>query len=250
MSNKTSEQFSAADADVVFISTDGVEFEIHRKYLETMAGAFPPAEFPTSKEPVPLSEPAVVLEMLFQFVYPGRHPDVETIESLELFAELAEAAEKYDVYPAISVCKLRMRAIIHQKPILVLSYATRHGYMSLADQAAQLTLAEDQADVVALLPHTAAVPYLKYIAAWERVRGLACSDILSLASTKKPCIPVLKVLARIGGRLESIAKLDTVFDACWAEQICSVCSFACSHCRSEVEGAVAKIPKFSMVLNT
>jgi hypothetical protein len=88
-----------------------VLFNIHRKNLETAAGAFPPPEFTTNKEIVPLTESSHVLELLFQFVYPQQHPDVNEIKPFENFASLAEAAEKYQVYPAINVCKMRMRSV-------------------------------------------------------------------------------------------------------------------------------------------
>jgi hypothetical protein len=97
---------------VTFSSSDGVLFKIHRKYLEVNAGAFPPAEFATNDETVMLTESSAILELLFQFVYPKQHPDVDDIEPFELFAGVAEAAEKYEIYPAMSTCKLRMRLVV------------------------------------------------------------------------------------------------------------------------------------------
>ena len=112
-------QVNAPDADIVFISSDmrrPVRFHIHSKYLEASTGAFPPvldqsaarrSGLVTSNEPVPLSETAKVLEILFGFIYPRRHSDLEDIP-FELLAKVAEAAEKYEVYPAATICKLRM----------------------------------------------------------------------------------------------------------------------------------------------
>lgn len=95
------------DADVVFQSCDGVRFHIHRKNLETATGGFPPPEFETCGETVHLTESARTLELLFQFIYPRRHPSLEC-EVIEVIAPLAEAAEKYEVFPAMNICHVRM----------------------------------------------------------------------------------------------------------------------------------------------
>jgi hypothetical protein len=104
-------QVSAIDADVIFSSSDGVLFNIHRKNLEIVSGAFPPAEFSTDKEIVPLTESSAILELLFQFVYPRQLPDIHKVQPFTSLMELAEAAEKYEVYPAINACKIRMRLV-------------------------------------------------------------------------------------------------------------------------------------------
>ncbi|KAG6807154.1 hypothetical protein H0H92_008600, partial [Tricholoma furcatifolium] len=88
----TSESFCAQDADVIFQSSDNVQFHIHRKNLETQTGAFPSSEFKTNGEIVPLTEDSSTLERLFQYVYPQRHPDIESFEFGDLY-KLAEAAE-------------------------------------------------------------------------------------------------------------------------------------------------------------
>lgn len=85
-------------------------FYIHPKYLEAATSGFPPAEFQTLDEIVPLAENAATLEHLFQFVYPDRHPDLEDLEFGDL-ATLAEAAEKYQVYAAMNTCKGRMKYV-------------------------------------------------------------------------------------------------------------------------------------------
>ena len=50
----------------------------------------------------------MTLELLFQFCYPNHRPDVEELEFDDL-ALLAEAAEKYQVIPAMNICKIIMR---------------------------------------------------------------------------------------------------------------------------------------------
>ncbi|THU99747.1 hypothetical protein K435DRAFT_719481, partial [Dendrothele bispora CBS 962.96] len=78
--------------DVIFCSSDNVLFYIHKKNLEFSTGGFPMADF-TSKI-VPLTETASILEFLFQFVYPQRHPSLDDMNWVT-FSGLAEAAEKY-----------------------------------------------------------------------------------------------------------------------------------------------------------
>lgn len=101
----------AADADIVFKASDGVLFRIHRKNLETSTGGFSPEGLTIAdKELVELTEAADVLELLFQFIYPRRQPDLLNIEFV-LLAEIAEAAEKYEVYAAMNTCHSRMRYV-------------------------------------------------------------------------------------------------------------------------------------------
>ena len=98
----------AGDADVIVQSCDGVQFHLHRKYLHFNSEGFPPAEIDTYGEVVVLSENASTLELLFQYIYPQHHPELRNI-SFEDLASLAEAAEKYGIYSAMIVSKIRMR---------------------------------------------------------------------------------------------------------------------------------------------
>ena len=50
----------------------------------------------------------MTLELLFQFCYPDRRPDVDKLE-FDALALLAEVAEKYQVIPAMNICKIIMR---------------------------------------------------------------------------------------------------------------------------------------------
>ena len=57
---------------------------------------------------VQLPESSATLELLFRFCYPERHSDLGEVD-FNILAELAEATEKYKLYAAINVCKIRMR---------------------------------------------------------------------------------------------------------------------------------------------
>lgn len=62
----------------------------------------------SNEEIASLSEKSATLEILFQYMYPQRQPDLEVVE-FEVLKDLAEAAEKYQVFPALEVCKSYMR---------------------------------------------------------------------------------------------------------------------------------------------
>ena len=96
------------DSDVTFKSSDNILFRIHKVNLKVSARGFAPPEFETFDEITCLTESAKILELLFQFCYPDRRPDVEQPEFDDL-ALLAEAAEKYEVFSAMNICNIFMR---------------------------------------------------------------------------------------------------------------------------------------------
>jgi hypothetical protein len=95
------------DAEITFKSVDNVLFRIHKDNLQACTEGFSPPEGSTFSEVVGLSEPASILTLLFQFIYPVPVPDLESTEASVLSA-LAEAAEKYQVYPAMGICRIYM----------------------------------------------------------------------------------------------------------------------------------------------
>jgi hypothetical protein len=54
-----------------------------------------------------MSEESQVLDLLFMFMYPNRQPNLEKLD-FRVFADLAEAAEKYEVFSAMAACHTRM----------------------------------------------------------------------------------------------------------------------------------------------
>lgn len=90
-------------------SSDGVLFKVHRKNLELYSEGFPGTDVPVhDDEVVLLTEKASTLELLFQYMYKERQPDLSAVEP-DTLAELAEASEKYMVYSAMEVCKVYMK---------------------------------------------------------------------------------------------------------------------------------------------
>lgn len=100
---------SDADSMIVTIrSADNVLFNIHHKNLEVNTGAFPGKEFDARGEVVHLTERADVLAILFEFIYPRRHPTLED-ENFETVAAVAEAIEKYEVFSGMYTSIVRLR---------------------------------------------------------------------------------------------------------------------------------------------
>ncbi|TFK58211.1 hypothetical protein BDN72DRAFT_115865 [Pluteus cervinus] len=152
-------------ADVTIISSDGIRFQLHKKNLALNTGGFPPLEFTsTTEEPeqVTLSEKGHILDLLFHFVCPQRYPNLESIE-MSVLSELAEAAEKYEVFGAISMCKVVMKFETPNHPLEVFSYATRYNYLDLADKAALLVLGTPLPTIASRVPANALVAWVQFL---------------------------------------------------------------------------------------
>ena len=99
---------NAEDSDITFRSCDGLLFKIHRSNLAAGSEGFAAPPGTHSQEIVSLIETGDTLELLFQFMYPQRQPDLINMDFKQL-AELAEAAEKYQVFAAMAICNVYMR---------------------------------------------------------------------------------------------------------------------------------------------
>jgi hypothetical protein len=164
---------------VTFCSHDGIQFKLQRKYLEANTGAFPGAEFDTQGEIVHLQESAAVLSVLFGFTSPKAHPDVEELD-FKLLASVAEAAEKYEVFYAMNICRMQMRyvtvylALEHPKlaaehkcrqfiakhPLEILAHAAKHDYPKLIRDVAPALVRHPVMFVAEQLPSHYVVPWV------------------------------------------------------------------------------------------
>lgn len=99
----------ADDSDISFKSCDRVVFKVHLRNLRSASEVLglPDDGILSTDEIVQLDEKAKVLELLFEFMYPRPQPDLQTLK-FKTAAALAEAAEKYQVFPALSVCRIYM----------------------------------------------------------------------------------------------------------------------------------------------
>ncbi|KAJ7440249.1 hypothetical protein FB451DRAFT_1377648 [Mycena latifolia] len=249
-----SPKFSFPDADVTFRSSDGVLFHLHRKNLEVCTEGFPPAEISTRGESVvDLSETSATLELLFQFIYPQRHPALDT-PPFGVLDPPAEAAEKYQVFSAMNICHIRMRDMIQDHPVAVVVYAAKHDYPYLLSEVAPMMISMAPLEVIEMLP-----PYL--ILPWTRVLQLA----VTLRSTFNPHYPsdvfytnhsrcrqwahlALACMARLATGITALRSLETVFDVSEFGTPQSCCGQDLRMWRDRIEAAIAGIPKFRTFL--
>ncbi|KAJ7844180.1 hypothetical protein B0H13DRAFT_1731405 [Mycena leptocephala] len=170
-------RFCATDADMTVSSSDGVLFRVHRKNLGVHSDVFADAEDTTrpqdGDEVVYLTESSTVLDLLFQFMYRQPQPDLDALD-FKTFASLAEAAEKYVVYSALTLCQKKMKDSIPAHPLEVLLYAVRHDHIELANEAAQRSMGRGVAEALGVLPHDIFAAWILFHERWhqETFRGL------------------------------------------------------------------------------
>jgi len=124
-----------------------------------------------------LQESASVLNILFGFLGPGRHPALEK-ESFDVQLAVAEAAEKYSVFSAMNFCRYMFgyvhmlhgvavltvifSHILPQHSLEILAFATRHRYEELISSAAPPLLQTRLLDVLQALPAGWTVPWVRF----------------------------------------------------------------------------------------
>ncbi|KAF8907668.1 hypothetical protein CPB84DRAFT_1744576 [Gymnopilus junonius] len=157
--------FNASDADLVILSADNIQFHLHKKYLESNTGAFPgPGDVVVKSNPAgdttQLTEPARVLEILFQFIYPKKHPTLVDVP-YDILGPLSEAVEKYEVFSAMFACALQLRRFIPLYGPDIHAHAIRHNYPLLTDEVALYLLRgfTPLSTIVEKLPPIAIVPW-------------------------------------------------------------------------------------------
>ncbi|KAJ6626461.1 hypothetical protein B0H10DRAFT_1998445 [Mycena sp. CBHHK59/15] len=248
-----SPMFNAADADVTFRSSDGVLFHVHRTNLEVCTEGFPPAEISTAGEIVDLPESSTTLELLFQYMYPRRHPALDTTP-FEILAPLAEAAEKYQVFPAMNICHIRMRDMIPKHPTAVMVYAAKHDYPYLVSEVAPDMISVSPVEVIKLLPPYLVLPWIQYVQEWVRVLQTTALALPSqnlnyhpnYNSCSKWAQTAALCLSRLGAGVHTLRALDDVFDG--QRSVDSCCKNDWQLWRKRIEDEVARIPKFSSFL--
>ncbi|KAJ7633230.1 hypothetical protein FB45DRAFT_746134, partial [Roridomyces roridus] len=241
-------------ADVTFRSSDGVLFHLHRKNLDFSAGRFPPTGIaPTEGEVLELPETSTTLELLFQFIYPQRYPALDSAP-LEVLKPLAEAAEKYKVFPAMSNCRSRFWSIAHEHPLAVAAYAANHDYPSLLSKVAPLIVSMPTFQVVEILPPHLILPWTRYREEWQRaLEDSVNMDVAWARHEHDECMTGpdyshwgFRCLIRLARGIGSLSDLDAVFNV---EDVYPECCLRdLKRWRKCVEERVTKIPQFSEFL--
>ncbi|KDR80798.1 hypothetical protein GALMADRAFT_61027 [Galerina marginata CBS 339.88] len=156
------------NSDVQVRSSDGFVFQLHRVLLEANTDAFPGSEIDTRGEIVQLTESASVLEILFVFLYPRRHPDLSDKE-FQLVADVAEAVGKYEVFSAMNTCNARLKSFLPKHATEVFVHAVKHDFPELINEAIPHLARSPFLSVVTKLPPSYIVPWSRYHEAWLSV---------------------------------------------------------------------------------
>ncbi|EIW80287.1 hypothetical protein CONPUDRAFT_125015 [Coniophora puteana RWD-64-598 SS2] len=135
--------FNASGADIVFRTSDDVDFKLHRVILamastvfKDMLGLPQPPSSNKSLPVVPVSESSSVLKPLLLFCYPTAPPDIDTLNDARL---ILDAAVKYDitcVQKAMAV-HVSSQRFMEDNPVGVYCIACRYGWEQVARSAAR-----------------------------------------------------------------------------------------------------------------
>ncbi|KAI4520314.1 hypothetical protein K525DRAFT_270899 [Schizophyllum commune Loenen D] len=169
---RQSERFSSTDDGIViFRSSDNVLFNIHRANLRAVTdGPFAEDFVSSATDVADLTEKSDILEIIFQFVYPGNLPLLEDA-SRDLLFSVAEAAEKYRVAPAMALCHLNIkRDIVYSCTLRKMVYAYKHGYTEFMDAIAENSLEESPKDALSAFgPGALFIGWVLYKDAWAEI---------------------------------------------------------------------------------
>ncbi|KAK6983950.1 hypothetical protein R3P38DRAFT_3108587 [Favolaschia claudopus] len=272
-----SPKFNSPSADITFKSSDGIFFQIHRKNLEVCTEGFPPSDVVATKdEVVELTETSTTLELLFQFIYPQRHLALDTTP-FDILYPLAEASEKYQVFPAMNICHIRLRDMVDEHPAEISVYAAKHHYPYLVSHVAPMMISMDPIKVAEILPPHLIVPWTRYVQEWTKVHqhtalvlwrngrthetGSSCESHANYENAWAlfTCI----CMRRLGSGIQTLRALDEVFDVSqdWMSfkatfdhtyratvPVPQCCQNDLAAWRKKIEDAIATIPKFSTFL--
>ncbi|KAK6978235.1 hypothetical protein R3P38DRAFT_2665443 [Favolaschia claudopus] len=138
--------FNSRDADVIFRSSDGVEFRLLAAFLSVLSPVFrdmltrsTPASSRGDTLPViQVTETAITFEKALHFFYPGGRPDVKTPS--ELWEILMVLLTKYDVKSVIPTAQQHLERYLTSDPFSVYAVAHTFQWEELALEAAKETL--------------------------------------------------------------------------------------------------------------
>lgn len=132
--------FDIEDADVVFTTSDGVEFRVYKAILAVASPFFRDMfslKQPTvgASEPITVAEDSKIFDALLRLCYPVDDPALTDLSQLEL---ILEAAMKYQLSQAEKLCRASLVTLIPGNSLRVLAIACRLGADQEARQAAEL----------------------------------------------------------------------------------------------------------------
>ncbi|KAL4264990.1 hypothetical protein AB1N83_000283 [Pleurotus pulmonarius] len=131
--------------DVIIKCSDGTSHGAHARNLEFHCDSFPLRSFDSDLdlnnpvEEIIVAEDGETMALLCKFIHRQKQPDLETLEWAQ-FARLAAAVEKYGVFAAMEVCKMKMSSLIETHPYDVYLYASAAKNVNLSTKALGLCM--------------------------------------------------------------------------------------------------------------
>ncbi|KAI1795627.1 hypothetical protein LXA43DRAFT_856902, partial [Ganoderma leucocontextum] len=152
--------FNDADADIIFRSSDDVDFRLYKvilakasPVLRTMLDLPQPSSHTSSTPDQPhvvkLSEDAKTLENVFRLCYPVEHP---TVTSLDDVHPILEAARKYDMACVAANLRCVITPFLSKEPLRVYAIAYMLQMEDVAGEAAGLFLEMPQFHIPSPVP--------------------------------------------------------------------------------------------------
>ncbi|KAK7023344.1 BTB domain-containing protein [Favolaschia claudopus] len=136
--------FDSIDADVIFRTSDGVDFRLHKTVLSLASPLLrdmftAPRSAPSTTLPVvDVTEHSSVLETALKFFYPGTHTAVSS--PIELLDILNILVQKYDMQYILPSARAYLEKYVSDQPLAVYVVAYTYQWKELATTAAKQTL--------------------------------------------------------------------------------------------------------------
>ncbi|TDL26548.1 hypothetical protein BD410DRAFT_700864, partial [Rickenella mellea] len=140
--------FSSPDAEIVFLSSDGVLFRVHRLVLQLGSGFFQAmldmprdADEAQSNAPILVHDDSNVFAALLDIIYP--HRQTPALDSLDFALQILQTAENYEMHKVTEIVKyiIQSRQVYFlQQPIDLYNIANRYGWEDVAKVASTATL--------------------------------------------------------------------------------------------------------------
>ncbi|KAF5358731.1 hypothetical protein D9757_012250 [Collybiopsis confluens] len=193
---KTSPRFNAQDAEITVVSSDNILFRLHRMNVRVTAGSLLSRSRPSGGagfgvgmgageevDYVVVSEPADVLEILFEFLYPNYETNLEKLD-FDTLLGVAEAAEKYGVFYAMSHCAfcLRQHTMFHAPELI--RFAVTFRKEKLMEELSPALIDMELEEVMNILPVAAFADFCIFRDKWVRALIQSSSLILEITCSE------------------------------------------------------------------
>ncbi|KAF8635779.1 hypothetical protein AX17_003855 [Amanita inopinata Kibby_2008] len=212
---------------------------------------FPPACFASNgaaiqQDPVELSESGKIVELLLTYMHNSRQPDLKQLE-FDTLKDLVEAVEKYGIYSAMFVCQLFMEKALHDHPLDVFTYATKHHYVELANETAPLTLHWDLDDAQANLATSKLfMAWIKYREFWLKTYQDGLKR-LSNGKHRESCSRWHNLYTFVVTNASVSDLTLQINNAAGSSKSCSACMLIMNEWKKTVADMIANIPSFDDV---